>query len=122
MLQLTKDFKKIALDMLSEFGFSITINSFLYEEFNLETGQKDKTYISFNEKAIFLSFQSGEFLESTYTVQSGDKKILCTAENTLISIDNIIIIDSISYVIKNMQEIKLGLDNIIYKMIIREKK
>ena len=117
-------FHKLAKDLLTTFGFPVTVENYTLGAFNIEEGEKSKVIDTTVEGlAVYIQLDSGILKESGYVYFEGDKKILLnTPLDFKIDIKTRITIQGEVYLPVNIAIVKDVLENAIYKLVIRSDK
>ena len=107
-----------ALELLTEFGQSITRRSYTAGTYDPATGTTTPTTADTTRKGALLDFGAGQTLERGTLIQGGDKRLLLDPV-TAISPQDHFVVGGVEYVIVSIGEINPAGTRVLYDIHLR---
>lgn len=111
-----------ALRLLTKYGQSVTLRTYTAGAYDNATGTVTNTTADTTRQAALFDYKSnsyGQTLASGTLIQQGDKKCLMDANAAAPTLADHVIVGSIEYVIKDIQELNPAGTPIIYTLLLR---
>lgn len=108
----------LALELLTEFGRSVTHRTFTEGTYDVSTGTASTTTADVTRIGAKFDFKDGQTTERGALIQSGDFQLLLDPTAT-VSMQDVFVIDSLQYSIVSIGEVNPAGTRVLYDIHIR---